>query len=198
MSLTQVQVDENFAALGLPAPPPAEMFAIEAIPDTLVADQTIIDLPQVQSEVVPVAQMFYLATGHGATSATLSSMVQSDLTESQLATALVSSQTFANVNNGGVLLDPNAPVSDDLVEGLFIRDLGHAPSEATLAGFEGMSNAQAFLAFSTSETVTHAFAPTINAYLTEVQELASGIILGDPLPSSAQIVGQAGTVHLAG
>jgi hypothetical protein len=198
MSLTEIQVDENFAAFGLPAPPPAEMFALEAIPDTFVAEQTIIDLPQVQSEVLPVAQMFYLATDHGATSATLSSMVQSSLTESQLAAALVSSQAFANVNNGGVLLDPNAPVSESLVEVLFIRDLGHAPSEATLAGFEGMSNAQAFLAFSTSETVTNALAPTINTYLIQVQELASGVPMGDPIASSVQIVGQAGTAHLAG
>ena len=198
MSLTQVQVDENFAALGLSAPSPAELFAIEAIPDTFVAEQIIIDLPQVQLEVLPVAQMFYLATDHGATSATLSSMVQSILTEPQLAAALVSSEAFANVNNGGVLVDPNAPVSADLIEALFIRDLGHPPSEATLAGFEGMSNVQAFLAFSTSETVTNALAPTINTYLTQVQELTSGIPSDDPLPSSVQIVGQAGTAHLAG
>jgi hypothetical protein len=123
-------------------------------------------------------------------------MVESNLTEPQLATAIVSSQAFANVDNGGVLLDPNAQVSDELVEALFIRDLGHAPSEATLAGFNGMTNSQAFLAFATSNTVTQTLAPNVEGYLMQVVTLATGIIGIDPLPAdTVSILGQSSTIH---
>ncbi len=111
-------------------------------------------------------------------------MVRSNLTAPELATAIVSSQAFANVNNGGVLLDPTAPISTGLVDALFTHALGHAPSAATLAGFEGMTNAQALLEFSTSATVTNQLAPAVSAYLTDVLESATGF------PSETQIVGR--------
>ena len=164
MGFDQSHVDSAFAALGLGPPSPAEVTAIEAVNGPIVwvdysqsnqtfefpalpAAQVISELPEVQSQVVPVAQMFDVALGYFPLQKTLASMVASDLTESQLATALVSSQAFANVNNGGVLLDPNQPVSAGLVDALFINTLGHPPSVATLDGFEGLTNAQAFLAF---------------------------------------------------
>jgi hypothetical protein len=83
-----------------------------------------------------------------------------------------------------------------LVEALFIRDLGHAPSEATLAGFNGMTNSQAFLAFATSNTVTQTLAPNVEGYLMQVVTLATGIIGIDPLPAdTVSILGQSSTIH---
>src|SRR5580704_14026564 len=214
MGLSATQVDEAFAALGLAPPGAGELMAIESINGpiefasyfqsgqefefpVLAVTPIITELPEVQEQVVPVVQMFDAALGHFPTDSTLASMVESNLTEPQLATAIVSSQAFANVDNGGVLLDPNAQVSDELVEGLFIRDLGHAPSEATLTGFNGMTNSQAFLAFATSNTVTQTLAPNVEGYLMDVIELGTGVIIGiDPLPADTMsIVGQSSTMH---
>ena len=213
MSFNQDQVDEAFAALGLGPPGAAELTAIESINGpiefvgysqagqqfeypVLPATPIIAELPEVQAQVVPVAQMFDAALGYFPADPTLVAMVKSSLTEPQLATAIVSSQAFANVNNGGVLLDPNAAVSDSLVEALFIRDLGHVPSAATLAGFNGMTNAQAFLAFVTSDAVTQTLATNVQGYLMGVITLATGVVSGDPPADSVSIVGS--TMHVAG
>ena len=73
---------------------------------------------------------------------------------------------------------------------------GHAPSEATLAGFNGMTNSQAFLAFATSNTVTQTLAPNVEGYLMQVVTLATGIIGIDPLPAdTVSILGQSSTIH---
>ncbi len=198
MGMNQIEVDEGFAALGL-SPSPAEVTALTSIGNTVQSFYTavsdIVSLPEVQTEVVPVVQMFEAALGHGPTSATLASMVESNLTESQLASAVVSSQTFANVNNGGVLLNPNAPASASLIDVLFINDLGHPPSVATLAGFDGMTNEQAFLAFATSATVTQALAGTVTDTLTAIVNLATGAPTIDYSLPEATIVGQAAEVH---
>ena len=128
MSFSQDQVDEAFAALGLEPPGAAELTAIESINGpiefvdysqsgqqfefpVLPATPIIAELPEVQTQVVPVAQMFDAALGHFPADPTLVAMVKSGLTEPQLASAIVSSQAFASVNNGGVLLDPNAAVA---------------------------------------------------------------------------------------
>jgi hypothetical protein len=185
------------AALGLGAPPPAELAALQAANSYIgltdgIPVQTILDMPEIQSDVVPVAQMFDVALGYFPVGQTLPSLVQSNLTALELATAIVSSQAFANVNNEGVLLNPNAPTSTGLVDALFIHALGHAPSAATLAGFEGMTNAQVLLELSTSATVSNQLAPAVIAFLTDVVELATGF------PSETQIVGQAAHMPAGG
>ena len=64
MSLTQTQIDEAFAAMGLPAPSAALLASMMAIPDTYDALNAIIELPQVQTAVIPIVSMFDLALGH--------------------------------------------------------------------------------------------------------------------------------------
>jgi hypothetical protein len=216
MGFSATQVDEAFAALGLAPPAAGELVAIEAINGPVeyanyfqsgqefefpVAPATpiIAELPEVQAQVVPVVQMFALATGHMPTGHTLFEMVLSGLTQPQLAYALVSSSTFADFYNGGVALNPDAPVTFSLVDSMFMFGLGHAPSAATKQGFAGLTNAQAFHAFNTSETVTQALAPSVEGYLMQVITLATGIIDADPLPAdTVTIVGQSSTLHAAG
>lgn len=186
-----------FAALGLGVPPPAELAALQSADSnseltSLIPPQAIINMPEITSHVVPVAQIFNVALGYFSHQATLASMVQSDLTAPELATAIVSSQAFANLNNGGLLLNPNAPISTGLVDALFTHVLGHLPSAATLAGFEGMTNAQALLEFSASAAVTDQLASAVSTYLTNVVNLATGF------PIETQIVGQAVHVHAGG
>ena len=184
MSFSQDQVDEAFAALGLEPPGAAELTAIESINGPIV----FVDYSQ-------SGQQFEFPCASGdpdhrgvAGSASPGRARRSDVRcgarpfprrpdtrrhgqvgpdrEPQLASAIsVSSQAFASVNNGGVLLDPNAAVSDSLVEALFVRDLGHTPSAATVAGFNGMTNAQAFLAFATSDAVSQTLATNVQGYL---------------------------------
>jgi hypothetical protein len=190
--LNATQVDETFNAFGLGAPSPPIMSAITSVPDTYQAGADIIALPQVQQFVVPVMEMFLLSTGaneHGPTSATLSSIVSSDLTEPELATAFVSSQVFANNYNGGTLLNPNSPVSAGVVDALFLNGLGHAPTAATEADFAGMTNAQAFLAFASSPTTIAAETGEVDAVLIDIMKLAAG------WPTDANIIGQSDAMH---
>ena len=162
----------------------------------LLSQQMIAQLPEVQTEVVPVLQFFDAALGHMPSQVTMASMVSSNLTEPQLASALVSSQAFANLYNGGSPLDPNGPVSPTVITDLFINALGHPPSASTLVGFEGLTNEQAFLAFASSDTVSNALTTNVQAYILQVVELASGVISGD----TANIVGQNPTtaMHING
>jgi hypothetical protein len=155
IDLTSSSLDYAFTELGLSTDGVAALLpTLDAAPDWPTAIQEIVSLPQVQAQDVRVMQMFDAAIGHVPTFETLGSVVSSNLTALQLATDLVSSQAFANLYNGGALMDPNAPVSHDPVTALFINALGHAPTPATLAGFDGMTNEQAFLAFAASDTVT--------------------------------------------
>ena len=181
-----LQIDEGFDALGLPPPQPGIINALEAISDDETAIAIIITLPDVQSQVLPVLQMFDLATGHDyLTSATLSSIVSSDLTQPQLADAFVSSPTFANLYNGGGAVDPNAPVTASLVGEMFYVGLGHTPLASTEQGFAGLTNEQAFLAIATSAAMTAAQASDIDLHLTNLLHFEMNA------PNEAQIVGQA-------
>ena len=95
-------------------------------------------------------------------------MVSSELTVTQLSEAVVASQTFANVFNGGTLLNPNAPVTAGIVETLYTEALGHAPTQSTLAQWlnSGLSIAQAFDAMVTSQSYLYTTLPSIEQYLT--------------------------------
>ncbi|MGC1359510.1 MAG: hypothetical protein WA851_27675 [Xanthobacteraceae bacterium] len=66
-----------------------------------------------------IVQMFEVGLGHTPSAATLTSMNATNLTDAQLAAAFVSSQAFANVNNDGTLLNPNAPASPPLSTAYF-------------------------------------------------------------------------------
>jgi hypothetical protein len=174
--MTQTQIDEAFAAMGLAPPVSALLTSLEAIPDTYTALATIIQLPQVQTSVIPIVTMFDLALGHDPTSATLSSIVQTNLSQAGLAADFVASQAFANVYNGGVLLNPNTVVTsanDSIITALFVNGLGHAPTQATLNGFHGLTLATAFLEFSQSQAA--GVSPIVDASLTQILELATGI-----------------------
>jgi predicted membrane protein len=122
-----------------------------------------------------IVQMFEAGLGHAPSAMTLTSMNASNLSNAHLAAAFVSSQAFANVNNAGVLLNPNVTASLAVVESLFQNTLGHHPTAATLAGFEGMTNAQAFLAFALSDTVSSVVGNEVNTYVQDYAQ-AEGII----------------------
>jgi hypothetical protein len=160
------------------APTFAEVTASEALQSaegTAVMTAAIVDSAEAFTNVYPILQMFDLAFGHFPTAATLASMMSADLTVTQLSEAVVASQTFANIYDGGTLLNPNAPVSAGIVETLYTQALGHAPTQATLAQWlgSGLSIAQAFDAMVTSPSYLETTMPSIEQYLTTA---ANGVI----------------------
>ena len=153
------------------APTLAEVTASEALQSAegaAVMTAAIVNSAEALGNVYPILQMFELAFGHFPTASTLASMVSSELTVTQLSEAVVASQTFANIFNGGTLLNPNAPVTADIVETLYTEALGHAPTPSTLAQWlnSGLSIAQAFDAMVTSQSYLYTTLPSIEQYLT--------------------------------
>jgi hypothetical protein len=69
-----------------------------------------------QQALDPIVQMFEVGLGHTPTQTTLLAMNASNLTEAQLAAAFVSSEAFAAVNNGGVLVDPSAAAAASVID----------------------------------------------------------------------------------
>ena len=152
------------------APTLAEITASEALQSaegTTVMSTAVIDSAEAFTNVYPILQMFDLAFGYFPTATTLASMVQSDLTVSQLSEAVVASQVFANTYNGGTLLNPDAPVTAAIVETLYTEALGHAPTQWTLSQWlnSDLSIAQAFQEMVTSQTYLESTLPNIEQYL---------------------------------
>jgi hypothetical protein len=189
VSFTQTQIDSAFEALGLGPPGAGELTALENVTDYYQGVHDIVALPEVQAEVAPIVQMFEVAFGRDPIPQTLASMVSSQLTERELAAAFVSSQAFANVYSGGTLLNPNSSSDPGIVESLFIRVLDHPPTAATLAGFSGLTIAQAFQAFVTSQAVTAALSTNVATYLTQTVELGSGVVIMQS--ETVDLIGQA-------
>ena len=121
------QIDAIYESVLQRAPTAAEVTAstaLDAAAGSNVMTAAIVDSAEAITNVYPILQMFDLAFGYFPTAATLASMVQSDLNVQQLATAVVASQTFANVYNGGTLIDPNSPVTSGHCRGALPAGFG--------------------------------------------------------------------------
>jgi hypothetical protein len=146
---------------------------------TTLADTDIIHFNDTAQTATFVVQLFEAGLGHTPTQATLSSMLSSGLTQPQLAEAFVASQAFANTNNGGVLVNPNAHASPTVVDSLFMNTLGHLPTQSTLAGYESLTNEQALVAFATSDTVANVVGSVVTSY---VDSYGDGLIVSPGIP----------------
>ena len=183
------------------APTLAEVTASEALQaaeGTAVMTAAIVNSAGALSNVYPILQMFELAFGHFPTASTLASMVSSELTVTQLSEAVVASQTFANVFNGGTLLNPNAPVTAGIVETLYTEALGHAPTPSTLAQWlnSGLSIAQAFDAMVTSQSYLYTTLPSIEQYLTTAASSVIGAAATNGSNPAGDLYGCSGQWHL--
>ena len=151
--------------------------ALDAVVGNNVMTAAVVNSAEAITNVYPILQMFDLAFGYLPTAATLASMVQSDLTVPQLSTAVVASQTFANVYNGGSLIDPNSPVTAGVVEALYQQALGYAPTQPTLDSWldSGLTVAQAFQEMVSSQSYFLTTQNSIEQYLTEA---VSNVVVG--------------------
>jgi polysaccharide biosynthesis protein PslG len=165
------QIGAIYEAVLQRAPTATEVTASLAL-DSMTLDVgvivSLVDSAEAISNVYPILQMFELALGYFPSAATLASMVQTGLSVPQLAAAFVASQAFANIYNGGTLLNPNAPVTAAIVEALYSEGLGHAPTPATLNGWltSGLTIAQAFEEMVTSQSYFETTQSSIEGYLT--------------------------------
>jgi hypothetical protein len=130
-------------------------------------------------DLVPTLEMFQLAFGYFPQNASnLNSIVNSGLTLTQLSDAVVNSQTFANVFDDGVILNPNSVLvpgffGTNFIDALFQSSVGHLPTASTVAGFDGYTISQAFLAFVESQTYYNSQLSVMTQYLTELGQNAS-------------------------
>jgi hypothetical protein len=190
-SLSANQIDGIYEAVLQRAPTSTEVTASQAL-DSATGDAatvaTVVNSAEAITNVYPVLQMFELAFRHLPTATTLASMVQSELTVTQLSTAVVASQTFANTYNGGVLMDPNAPVTGSVVETLYTQALGHAPTQATLNTWlnSGLSTAEAFQEMVTSQSYFQTTQAGLQQYLSAAADNAVSAHASDV---SASIIG---------
>ena len=183
------------------APTLAEITASEALQaaeGSAVMTAAIVNSAEALGNVYPILQMFELAFGHFPTASTLASMVSSELTVTQLSEAVVASQTFANVFNGGALLNPNAPVTAGIVETLYTEALGHAPTQSTLTQWlnSGLSIAQAFDAMVTSQSYLYTTLPSIEQYLTTAASSIIGAAATNASNPAGDFTGCSGQWHL--
>ena len=173
------QVDGIYEAVLQRAPTATEVtasLALDSATSANVMTAAITDSAEAITNVYPVLQMFDLAFGHFPTAATLASMVDLQLTVSQLSEAVVASQTFANTYNGGALIDPNSPVTAGIVSTLYQQALGYPPTQSTLDSWldSGLTVAQAFQEMVTSQSYFATTQNNIEQYLTDAVNTSVG------------------------
>ena len=66
-------------------------------------------------------------------------------------------------------------VGESVIKGYYETGLGHLPTPTTLAGFDGLTIGQAFLAFIQSQADLASLQSSIVSYLTTAADNASGI-----------------------
>lgn len=156
----------------------------------------------ISPDLVPTLEMFQLALGYFPQSASnLNSIVNTNLTLTQLSDAFVNSQAFANVFNGGVILDPDQQLvagsfTTQLIDTLFQRALGHLPAISTLQGFYGFTVSQAFLAFAESQTYYDTELSAMTQYLANLAQNAA-TDASQSVVGSADLLASASASHAA-
>jgi hypothetical protein len=169
--LTATQINALYEAVLQRAPSNVEVtasLALDSATSNAATVAAIVDSAEAITNIYPILETCELAFGYLPQASTLASMAQSALTVSQLSYAIVDSQTFANMYNGGTLIDPNSPVTASIVDALCIHALGHAPTQTTLSGWlnAGLTVAEAFQDMVTSQSYFQATQFAIEGYLT--------------------------------
>lgn len=181
--LTTAQINGIYEAVLQRAPSSIEVTAALAL-DSATGDAAtvaaIVNSAEAITNVYPILQTFELAFGYLPQAPTLASMVQSALTVSDLCSAIVASQTFANVYNSGALINPNSPVTASIVQALYTQALGHAPTQATLSGWlnADLTVAGAFQDMVTSQSYFDTTQSTFEHYLTAAANGATAVYGG--------------------
>jgi hypothetical protein len=200
--LTAAQIDGIYEVVLQRAPSNIEVTAALAL-DSATGDAAtiaaVVDSAEAITNVYPILQSFELAFGYLPQASTLASMVQSALSVQQLCSAIVASQTFANIYDGGTIINPNSPVTASIVETLYAHALGHAPTQATLSGWlnAGLTVAEAFQDMTTSQSYFQTTQSTIEQYLTAAANGAITVYGATNAANGVNIVGSVNPVEHA-
>jgi hypothetical protein len=199
-SLTAAQINGIYEAVLQRAPSSTEVtgsLALDSATGNAATVAAIVDSAEAITNVYPILQTFDLAFGYLPAAGTLASMVQSALTVSQLCAAVVASQTFANVYNGGTLINSNSPVTASIVEALYTHALGHAPTQSTLSGWlnAGLTVAEAFQDMATSQSYFQTTQPAIEQHLIAAANGAISVYGGTMAGEGVNVVGSVSSVE---
>jgi len=198
--LTATQINGIYEAVLQRAPSSIEVTAALAL-DSATGDAAtvaaVVDSAEAITNVYPILQSFELAFGYLPQASTLASMVQGALSVSQLCSAIVASQTFANVYDGGAIINPNSPVTASIVQALYSHALGHAPTQSTLSGWlnAGLTTAEAFQDMVTSQSYFQTSQSAIAHYLTAAANGAISVYGATIAGDSVSIVGSMNPVE---
>jgi hypothetical protein len=158
MPLTLAQIEGAYQAVLQRAPTNAEVTTSQSLGGTIGysgAIAAIVDSPEAQQNVYPIVQIILLATGNWATPAQLAAWVpavESGTSLNQMALAFVASTEFADTYNDGVAVDPNAPITAQILSTIIQNATGLTATPDQISSWlsTGLSIDQVFVDFALS------------------------------------------------
>jgi hypothetical protein len=195
--MTAAEVEGAYQAVLQRLPSRAETNAALSIDSSIGnvgALVAIVDSPEAQANVYPIAQIVELATGNMPTTAQLAGWVpfvesngllqgnlQSNPLLDQMAEAFVASAQFGNTYNAGTAVNPNAPISASIVSAIIQAATGAAATEAQVNAWlaTGQTIDQVFVDFALGDQYSTFIQNAVESYLDATAINAAGLTIVD-------------------
>jgi hypothetical protein len=148
----------------------------------------VVDSPEAQHNVYPIAQIINLANGSLPTAAQLAGWLpfiesagllqgssQANPLLDQMALAFVASSVFGNTYNGGTAVNPNAPITASVVSAIIQAATGVAATQTQVNTWvaTGMTIDQVFVFFALGDQYSAHIQSTVQQYLTTLADQAA-------------------------
>jgi hypothetical protein len=203
--LTAAQVEGAYQAVLQRAPVAGETNAALSIDSSLgnvAAMAVIVDSSEAQYNVNPIVQIIELATGSLPTPAQLAGWVpfvesagllqgqsQTNALLDQMAEAFVASTMFGNTYNGGIAVDPNAPITASIVAEIIQAATGVAATQSQIDAWvaTGFSIDQVFVGFALGDQYTAASQNMVQDYLTATAINGAGLSTVDGISATGAL-----------
>jgi T5SS/PEP-CTERM-associated repeat protein len=185
-------LDEIYLAILQRVPSSAEVavaMALQVAVSTAGVIASIVDSPEAQHNVYPIAQNILLATGSLPTASQLAGWVpfvesagvlqgnlQSNPLLDQMAEAFVASTAFGNTYNGGTAVDPNSPITGSVVSAIIQAATGIAATQPQINAWlaTGQTIDQVFVDFALGDQYTAHIQNAVQKYLATAADTAIG------------------------
>jgi hypothetical protein len=190
--LTTTQINDLYESVLQRGPSNAEVTTATALATTVGAAGTIasvVDSPEAQHNVYPIAQIIELATGNMPVTAQFAGWVpfiesngllqgelQTNPLLDQMAEAFVASTQFGNTYNGGTAVDPNATVTSSIVSAIIQAATGVAATQTQTDAWvnTGQTIDQVFVDFALGDQYSAHIQSAVQQYLTTAADTAVG------------------------
>ena len=191
--LTATQVQGAYEGVLQRAPTSGEINAALSIDGTIgnvAALAAVVNSPEAQYNIYPVVQIIELATGSLPTAGQLAGWVpyvesagllqsqsQTNPLLDQMAEAFVASAMFGDTYNGGIAVDPNAPITASIVSAIIQAATGVAATQAQINTWmsTGETIDQVFVSFALGDQYTAYLQSTVQADLTAAAINGAGL-----------------------